>query len=148
MTVRSITHVLDSPRRELHEDHKSVFHTAKLLAAHGARSSRLRHAMDRVMQDMMDEYRGRGKDDPDMIRVLDKLERQAPRMFAFLEYPGVDPTNNASEGALRYIVVFRKIIGQTKGGPQVMRRLADFATCVLTWRRQGKSVYEEVARLI
>ena len=135
-------------RRELHEDHKSVFHTAKLLAARGAHSPRLRRAMDRVMQDMMDEYRHRGSNDPDMIRVLDKLQRQASRMFAFLEHPGVDPTNNASEGALRYIVVFRKIIGQTKGGPRAMRRLADFATCVLTWRRQGKSVYEEVARLI
>ena len=135
-------------RRELHEDHQSVFHTAKLLAAQGAHSPRLRHAMDRVMQDVMDEYRRKGSNDPDMIKVLDKLQRQAPRMFTFLEHPGVDPTNNASERALRYIVVFRKIIGQTKGGPQAMRRLADFATCVLTWRRQGKSVYEEVARLI
>ena len=135
-------------RQDLHEDHRSVFHTAKLLDAHGAHSPRLRRAMNRVMQDVMDEYRCRGRDDPDMIRVLDKLERQIPCMFAFLEHPGVDPTNNASERALRYIVVFRKIIGQTKGGPQAMRRLADFATCVLTWRRQGKSVYEEVARLI
>ena len=135
-------------RRELHEDHQSVFHTAKLLAARGAHSPRLRRAMDRVMQDVLDEYRGRGSNDPDMIKVLDKLQRQAPRMFTFLEHPGVDPTNNASERALRYIVVFRKIIGQTKGGPQAMRRLADFATCVLTWRRQGKSVYDEVARLI
>ena len=135
-------------RQELHEDHRSVFHTAKLLAAQGAHSPRLRHAMDLVMQDLMDEYRGSGSDDPDMIKVLDKLERQIPCMFAFLEHPGVDPTNNASERALRYIVVFRNIIGQTKGGPRAMRRLADFATCVLTWRRQGKSVYEEVARLI
>lgn len=135
-------------RQELHEDHRSVFHTAKLLDAHGAHSPRLRRAMNRVMQDMMNKYRYRGKDDPDMIKVLDKLERQIPCMFAFLEHPGVDPTNNASERALRYIVVFRKIIGQTKGGPLAMRRLADFATCVLTWRRQGKSVYEEVARLI
>ncbi len=135
-------------RRELHEDHQSVFHTAKLLAAQGAHSPRLRHAMDRVMQDMMDECRHNGSNDPDMLKVLDKLQRQAPRMFTFLEHPGVDPTNNASERALRYTVVFRKVIGQTKGGPQAMRRLADFATCVLTWRRQGKSVYEEVARLI
>lgn len=135
-------------RQELHEDHQSAFHTAKLLAARGAHSPRLRHDMNRAMRDMMDGYRGRGSNDPDMLKVLDKLERQIPCMFAFLEHPGVDPTNNASERALRYIVVFRKIIGQTKGGPPAMRRLADFATCVLTWRRQGKSVYEEVARLI
>ncbi|MCE2498944.1 MAG: transposase, partial [Nitrosopumilaceae archaeon] len=136
-------------RQELHEDHRSVFRTAKLLAAQrGAHSPRLRDAMGRVMRDMMDEYRDRGRDDPDMIKVLGKLQRQVSRMFTFLEYPGVDPTNNASERALRYMVVFRKIIGQTKGGPPAMRRLADFATCVLTWRRQGKSVYEEISRLI
>ncbi len=52
-----------------------------------------------------------------MLKVLDKMQWQAPRMFAFLEHPGVDSTNNASERALRYIVVFREIIGQTKGGP-------------------------------
>ncbi|MCE2498803.1 MAG: transposase [Nitrosopumilaceae archaeon] len=73
---------------------------------------------------------------------------QVPRMFTFPEHPGVDPTNNASERTLRHMAVFRKIIGLTKGGPGAMRRLADFATCVLTWRRHGKSVYEEVARPI
>jgi len=135
-------------RQELYEDHQSIFHMAKQQAAQGAHSPRLRSAMDLVMQDMIDKYYHMGADDPDMIRVLDKLRRQVPRMFAFLEYHGVDPTNNASERALRYIVVFRKIIGQTKGGPLAMRRLADFATCVLTWRMQGKSVYDEVARLI
>jgi len=46
------------------------------------------------------------------------------------------------------MVVFRKIIRQAKGGPPAMRRLADFATCVLTCRMQGKNVYEEVFRLI
>ena len=135
-------------RQELYEDHRSVFRTAKLLAAQGAHSPRLRDAMGRVMRDMMDEYRDRGRDDPGMIKVLDKLQRQVPRMFTFLEHPGVDPTNNASERALRYMVVFRKIIGQTKGGPPAMRRLADFATCVLTRGRQGKSVYEEISRMI
>ena len=135
-------------RQELHEDHKSIFRTAKSLAAQGAHSPRLRYAMSHMVQDMIDGYRYRGRDDPDMLKVLDKLQRQVPRMFAFLEHPDVDPTNNASERALRYMVVFRKIIGQTKGGPAAMRRLGDFATCILTWRRHGKSVYEEVARLI
>ena len=136
-------------RQGLHEDHRSIFHTAKSLAAQGgSHSPRLRYAMNHVMQDMIDEYRDRGRDDPDMLKVLGKLQRQLPCMFTFLEHRGVEPTNNASERALRYMVVFRKIIGQTKGGSRAMRRLADFATCVLAWRRHGKSVYEEVARLI
>ena len=135
-------------RQELHEDHRSVFQTAKLLAEQGAYSPRQRSAMDLVMYDMLDRYDARGKDDPDMIKVLGKLRRHVPRMFTFLEHPGVDPTNNASERALRYMVVFRKIIGQTKDGALAMRRMDDFATCILTWWMQGKSVYEEVARLV
>ncbi len=112
-------------------------------------SPRLRYAMNHAIQDMIDEYRDRRRDDPDMPRVLGKIQRQqVPCMFAFLEHQDAGPTNNASERALRHMVVLRKIIGQTKGGPRAMRRLADFATCVLAWRRHGKSVYEEVARLI
>lgn len=42
--------------------------------------------MDRVMHDVMGEYRDRGKDDPGMSRVLDKLQRQTPRTLAFLEH--------------------------------------------------------------
>ena len=84
-------------RQELHEDRKSIFQTARPLAAQGAHSPRLRYAMSHAVQDMIDRYRGRGRDDPDVIKVPDKLQRQAPRMFAFLEHPGVDPTSNASE---------------------------------------------------
>ncbi len=137
-------------QQQLHEDHKWVFERAKLLAAQEARSPQLRHTMNRTMQDVLDRYRdaGGGGDDDDMQKVLDKLERHLHRMFAFLEHPGVEPTNNASERALRYLVVFRKISGQTKGGSKAMKRLADFVTCVLTWRAHGKSVAEEVGRLI
>ena len=85
-------------RQELQEGHNQYSIRQKLPAAQGAHSPRLRSAMDLVVQDMPAEYRGRGKDDPGMIRVLGKVQRQAPRMFAFLEHPGIDPTNNASEG--------------------------------------------------
>lgn len=135
-------------RQELHGDHKLMYHHAKQLASHDAHSLRQRHKMELLMQDLIDRYRQKGTDDPDMIKILDKLERQVPCMFTFLEHPGVDPTNNASETALRYLVVFRKTIGQTKGGARSMKRMADFVTCVLTWRRHGRSVFEEVARLI
>ena len=135
-------------RRELHGDRGPVFHAARSPDAHGAHSARLRSAMDRAMQDVPGEYRARGGDGPGMIRVPDRLERQMPRMFALLEHPGVDPTSNASGRALRHTVVLRRIIRQTRGSPGAMGPPADFVTCVLTWRRQGRSVYEEVARLI
>ena len=44
-------------------------------------------------------------------KLLVRLDRHLPNMFMFLEYSKVDPTNNASERALRCVVVFRKISG-------------------------------------
>ena len=75
-------------------------------------------------------------------------ERHVHCMFAFLEFHGAGPANNASGRALRYVVVLCKITGQTKGGAGAMKRLADFVTCVLTWRANGSSAAEEVGRLI
>ena len=135
-------------RQGPHGDHGPVLHAAESPDAHGAHPPRLRSAMDRVVRDVLDEYRAGGRGGPGMIRVPDRLERRMPRMFALLEHPGVDPTSNASGRALRYIVAFRRITGQTGGGPGAMGPPADLATCVPTWRRQGRSVHEEAARLI
>ena len=68
-------------------------------------------------------------------------------MSAFLEHSGVDPTDNASERAPRYMVAFQKMMGQ-EGRPPAMGRLGYIATRALTWGRRGKSAYEEVSRLI
>ena len=86
--------------------------------------------------------------DGDLQKLLARLDRHLPNMFTFLEYSGVEPTNNASERALRYVVVFRKTSGQIKGGCESMKRMSYFVTCVLTWRAHGKSVAQEVAKLI
>ena len=70
--------------------------------------------------------RGGEKDDPGMPRVPGRLQQrrrqQVPRMFVFLWHPGAGPANNAGKRVLRYMVLFRKIIGQTGGGPGAMRR--------------------------
>ena len=135
-------------REDLYAAHQKMYRTAKTMNETLEHSPRLRQSMNDELQKMLDGYRERGKNDPDMIAALDKLQRQLSRTFAFLEFLGVDPTNNASERALRYMIVFRKISGQTKGGPEAMARLADFASCVVTWRNQGKSVYDEIVKLV
>jgi hypothetical protein len=43
------------------------------------------------------------------VRVLAcALFRHCDRLFAFLEYPGVEPTNNSAERALRHAAIWRK----------------------------------------
>jgi hypothetical protein len=36
------------------------------------------------------------------------LFRHCDRLFAFFEYPGVEPTNNSAERALRHAAIWRK----------------------------------------
>ena len=47
-----------------------------------------------------------------------------------------------------YTVLLRKIFGQIKSGHLSMERWACLATCVMTWRARGKSIMEEVCRIV
>ena len=98
------------------------------------------------LSDILDGYRSTG--DKRLQKLVARLDRCLLFLFTFLEYQGVEPTNNSSERALRYVVVFRKISGQIKGGWNALKRMSNFVTCVLTWRVHGKCVAEEVVRLV
>ena len=76
------------------------------------------------------------------------IERHLHGMFTFVEHPGAEPTNNASERSLRHYVVFRRVFGHTRGCARAMRRLGDFVSCMVTWQNEGKSVMAEVVRLV
>ena len=59
-----------------------------------------------------------------------------PALRGFITHPGVEPTNNAAEQALRTIVLKRKICGPTRsrrGDEFNARNFSAFETC----RRQG-----------
>ena len=62
-------------------------------------------------------------------------------MWNFVWFPGVEPTNNAAERALRHAVIWRRISGGTaseSGSRFVERMLTVVATC----RQQGRNVLE------
>ena len=84
-------------------------------------------------------------DDAGLEKHVKMMERHLHCAFVFVEHPGVEPTNNALERALRYYAIFRKVIGQTRGKPTAMRRLGDFISCA--WWNEGKSIMHEVAKL-
>ena len=62
-----------------------------------------------------------------------------PALWGFIAHPGVAPTNNAAEQALRTIVLKRKISGPTRsrrGDEFIARGFSAFETC----RRQGRDL--------
>ena len=62
----------------------------------------------------------------------------APRMFAPCEHARVASANNATERALRGVVVRRRMGGQIRVGAAAARRTSTLLTRLLTWGAHGK----------
>lgn len=70
-----------------------------------------------------------------------------PALWGFLQHPGVQPTNNAAEQALRAIVLKRKISGPTRsrrGEEFIAHGYTAFETC----RRQGRDLLDYLHRAV
>jgi transposase len=74
-------------------------------------------------------------------RTCAEILRVEEGLWNFVWFPGVEPTNNAAERALRHAVIWRRISGGTaseSGSRFVERMLTMVATC----RQQGRNVLE------
>jgi hypothetical protein len=72
-------------------------------------------------------------------RLQKRIHRYRAEWLTFLDHPGVSPTNNLAEQALRALVILRKLTfgSRTKAGA---RRLGRMMTVIETAKRQGRSV--------
>ena len=71
------------------------------------------------------------------------------RLFAFLEHPGVEPTNNSAERALRHAVIWRKISfgnQSAKGEIATARLLTAARTCVMQRRNALEFLCDSISR--
>ncbi|MCJ7613235.1 IS66 family transposase [Candidatus Bathyarchaeota archaeon] len=69
-------------------------------------------------------------------RLLDP-KKEYSRLFTFLDYPNVQPTNNQAEHSLRNMVIFRKICFGTRSA-EGSHSHSVLPSLLLTARRQGK----------
>ncbi|MDP2765866.1 MAG: IS66 family transposase [Candidatus Methanoperedens sp.] len=69
------------------------------------------------------------------------------RWFTCLLYPGMEPTNNLGEQAMREHVILRKIIGcfRSENGAKNYQYIASL---LATWRLHGKNGFEELEGLL
>ncbi len=65
--------------------------------------------------------------------------------FTFVTVPGLEPTNNRAERALKEPVVQRKIIGTFRNGKGT-RIYETTMSLVATWKQQGLNPYEAMAQ--
>jgi hypothetical protein len=91
----------------------------------------LREELERLQQMPTDSERA--------ARLQKRLRRYRTEWLTFLDHPGVAPTNNLAEQALRAVVILRKLTfgSRTRAGA---KRLGTMMTVIETAKRQGRDV--------
>jgi transposase len=82
-----------------------------------------------------------------VMKFVAKVKTAMKHLLTFVLNPGVEPTNNRAERALREHVVIRKIIGTLRNekGTTIHETVM---SCLVTWRQQGLSPYNEIIRQV
>ncbi len=73
--------------------------------------------------------------------MAQRFRRHGDAYFRFITTPGVEPTNNLAEQALRFVVIQRRMTQGTRG-PAGRAWCERIWTAVATCRQQGRSVFE------
>ena len=104
---------------------------------------RQKEAWDRELQMVVDEYCAY-----DDTRVKAQyIKHGLGSWHTCLLYPGMQPTNNLAEQAIREHVIMRKIIG-TFRSEKGSENYQCIASLIATWRLQKKNMSEELENLL
>jgi transposase len=78
-------------------------------------------------------------------KFVAKIRNGLDYWFTFLLHPGVEPTNNRAERAIREIVVQRKIFGTLRNekGTRIFEVLS---TVIATWKQEGRPLHKTLVQ--
>ncbi len=103
---------------------------------------RLMHPIRREVEDLL--LRGVYSGEPRLEGMCGELHGHRDWLWTFLDVEGVEPTNNASERALRHAVIWRKLSFGTQSAAG-SRFVETLLTVVETCRQQGRPVFDYLA---
>ena len=85
--------------------------------------------------------------DPDEMRLQKRFQIHRQKLLTFLDYPGVPPTNNASEQAIRTSVIHRKVTNgfRSEWGAKAY---ADLLSVISTSKIKGQGVLTTLVNLM
>lgn len=106
----------------------------------------------RVMKPIRDEIdalllRGRYSGNSRLFGMCSELHRHRSWLWTFLEHEGIQPTNNASERALRHGVIWRKLSFGTQSAAG-SRFVETMLTTIETCRQQDRNVFAFVTEAV
>jgi len=107
---------------------------------------RERAELQRVARRELESLIERSVPDGPVATLLGKIEGGLDHWLTFVGEPGVSPTNNAAENALREPVVLRKLIG-TLRNDRGMFVHETLLSLLATWSQQGRNPYDELKRV-
>ena len=109
----------------------------------GEQRKAMKIAFDIRMEDLVKRY----DQYVDLHKPVEYIRNGLGSWFTCLLYPGMEPTNNLAEQAIREHVVIRKIIGtfRSESGSQNYQYIASLLS---TWRLQGRSMFVEMDKIL
>jgi hypothetical protein len=104
---------------------------------------RIKTRLDREMEELVKEYEGC----KEVEKPITYIKNGLGRGYTCLLHPGMEPTNNLAEQAIREHVIMRRIIGtfRSENGSANYQYLASMLS---TWKLQGKNPFEELESLL
>jgi len=93
---------------------------------------------------LMEKWAGTPYESVEVRRFAAKIRNGIGHWFTFLTVPGVEPTNNRAEGALREHVVQRKIMGTFRNGKGT-GIYETVMTVLATWKQQGRDLSQTLS---
>jgi hypothetical protein len=98
------------------------------------------------LRDELQQLQQMPTDSDRAARLQKRIRRYQNEWLTFIDHPGVAPTNNLAERALRPLVILRKLTfgSRTKAGG---KRLGMMMTVIETAKRQGKDILKFLSAL-
>ncbi len=98
-------------------------------------------SLERARDELVWEATMESPHTPEACNLEDRFYQHVESYFRFITTPGVEPTNNLAEQAIRYVAIHRRMTQGTRGetGQRWFERMA---TVVETCRQQQRSVFE------
>ena len=105
--------------------------------------ARLARNAKRAMRRLINKQYGKVK----VRKFVEKIRKGYPYWFTFVTVPGVEPTNNVAERALRELVIQRKIMGTLRNekGTRIFETLP---TLLATWKQRGLNLQESLSNAL
>jgi len=85
--------------------------------------------------------RGAFSGNPHLTGMCEELYGHCQWLWTFVDQPGVEPTNNASERSLRHAVIWRKLSFGTQS-PSGSRFVERMLTVIETCRQQSRNTFD------